>query len=215
MTIPDIKDLILNGSFIAFDVEGDGHKIASPVEFALVEFDAGEVISRNSWLINPGHEMDSYVQKVHGITDAMLIGAPTFPEIAEEIRDKVRGRTLVAHDVANDLRILETVMPDLQEVSEAIFDSFRLAKSTTPGFKKYNLISLAERLSVQPPPVREGERTGFHSAEHDAELAGLISLKLADLIPDTPKQRAHLSRMAVLQRVAQDTSDTATFRMKP
>lgn len=64
----------------------------------------GEVTDRWYTLVNP--ERDPGPVWIHGLTSELLSGAPTFPQIAEEFADKLRGRVLVAHNALFDWNMI-------------------------------------------------------------------------------------------------------------
>jgi DNA polymerase III subunit epsilon len=71
---------------------------------ALALGDDGNVEHSVSTLLNPG--VDPGPTHVHGLTPEMLAGAPCFADIAGDVADVLRGRTLVAHNVGFDYAFL-------------------------------------------------------------------------------------------------------------
>ncbi len=55
-------------------------------------------------LINP--HVPNEATQIHGITDAMTAGAPTFAAIERELRKLLQGRTVIAYNVAYDRGVL-------------------------------------------------------------------------------------------------------------
>jgi len=199
-----IEDLAeaAGGEFVAIDVEGDGHNPPHPVEIAAILYRGGVAAEERRWLINPGRPMTEFVQELHGITDAMLADAPHFAEVEEEVRSAITGRVLVAHAAKEDLRMLRTAMPDADFLPAAVIDTQRLAKAMVPGLPRYRLEAVCEALGISP---EDGEgRWGFHSAPGDAAMAGLSFMKLAAMIPPSPKQRRHVAGMAQIRMSPQE-----------
>ncbi|AUY49309.1 DEDDh family exonuclease [Streptomyces sp. CB01881] len=64
----------------------------------------GEVTDHWYTLVNP--ERDPGPVWIHGLTDELLTGAPTFPEIADEFAERLRGRVLVAHNALFDWNMI-------------------------------------------------------------------------------------------------------------
>ncbi len=64
----------------------------------------GEVIDHWYTLVNPGR--DPGPVWIHGLTSAMLADAPTFPEIAEELSERLAGRVMVAHNALFDWNMI-------------------------------------------------------------------------------------------------------------
>ncbi|WP_156662452.1 DEDDh family exonuclease [Mycobacterium sp. 1274761.0] len=71
---------------------------------ALAVGDDGNVERSVSTLLNPG--VDPGPTHVHGLTAVMLEGQPCFADVADELIEVLRGRTLVAHNVGFDYSFL-------------------------------------------------------------------------------------------------------------
>lgn len=71
---------------------------------ALAVGDDGNVEASFSSLLDPG--VDPGPTHVHGLTAEMLAGKPTFGDVVDRVADVLRGRTLVAHNVAFDYSFL-------------------------------------------------------------------------------------------------------------
>jgi DNA polymerase III subunit epsilon len=71
---------------------------------ALALGDDGNVEASFSSLLDPG--VDPGPTHVHGLTAEMLEGQPTFGDVVDRVADVLRGRTLVAHNVAFDYSFL-------------------------------------------------------------------------------------------------------------
>lgn len=71
---------------------------------ALAVGDDGNVENSFSSLLDPG--VDPGPTHVHGLTSEMLAGQPTFADVVDRVADVLRGRTLVAHNVAFDYSFL-------------------------------------------------------------------------------------------------------------
>ncbi|GAA0697927.1 DEDDh family exonuclease [Kitasatospora atroaurantiaca] len=64
----------------------------------------GEVTDHWYTLVNP--ERDPGPTWIHGLTSEALEGAPTFPEIAAELGERLRGRVMVAHNALFDWNMI-------------------------------------------------------------------------------------------------------------
>ncbi|MEU9076213.1 DEDDh family exonuclease [Kitasatospora sp. NPDC004745] len=64
----------------------------------------GEVTDHWYTLVNP--ERDPGPVWIHGLTAELLDGAPTFPQIADDFADRLRGRVLVAHNALFDWNMI-------------------------------------------------------------------------------------------------------------
>jgi DNA polymerase-3 subunit epsilon len=114
------------------------------VEVAVVVEKSGEIVSRRSWLVNPGRPIAAEATKIHGITNEAVAKAPTFADIAVEITATIGATIPGAYSAKFDnaflgaeyLRIAEVVPPWLSAKVEWVdplvfiwhFDKFRKGK---------------------------------------------------------------------------------------
>ncbi len=93
-------------SFAVVDVETTGFTNRDRVlEVAVVHAAAdGTVTGTWSTLVNPDRDIPN--TRIHGISAADVVGAPTFADIAGELADQLNGRVFVAHNAPFDTRLL-------------------------------------------------------------------------------------------------------------
>jgi DNA polymerase-3 subunit epsilon len=97
------------GRLIAVDVETTGF---SPVrgdrviEIGAVAFDKGGITEEFESLINAGERICFHAQQVHGITDDMLLEAPSPAEVFTRFQSFLENSVLVAHNAAFDVGFL-------------------------------------------------------------------------------------------------------------
>ncbi|MFQ5401649.1 MAG: exonuclease domain-containing protein [Anaerolineae bacterium] len=80
-----------------------GHRV---VEIGAIRLENWRAVAEMSQLIQPGRKMDPKASAVNGITDADLIGKPTFAEVSEELLALTEGALLVAHNAVFDAGFL-------------------------------------------------------------------------------------------------------------
>lgn len=94
--------------FAVVDTETTGldDAIDRVIELAVVYADGvGNVSDTFTWRTRPEDGRHG-AEHVHHISEADLAAAPTFPAIAGDLAEKLRGRTLVAHNAPFDTRFL-------------------------------------------------------------------------------------------------------------
>lgn len=128
------------------DVETTGFRPgqARVVSIAAVAVgDDGSVEHKVSSLLNPG--VDPGPTHVHGLTADMLAGQPTFADIAPQLMQVLRGRTLVAHNVAFDYAFLahEAELVGAQLPTETVMCTVELARRLDLGTENLRLETLA------------------------------------------------------------------------
>ncbi|MFJ9952514.1 DEDDh family exonuclease [Kitasatospora sp. NPDC091207] len=104
--VPAQRSAAPDEGFAVVDVETTGLGRSDRVISAgLYQLDAdGEVTDHWYTLVNPGR--DPGPVWIHGLTGDLLAGAPTFPEIAEEFAERLRGRVMVAHNALFDWNMI-------------------------------------------------------------------------------------------------------------
>lgn len=91
---------------IDFETTGLSPKINRVAQIAVVLTSPdGELISRWSTFINPDGQMEA--THIHGITDADVRTAPKFKDIADELRERLQGYALAAHNMRFDSSFLK------------------------------------------------------------------------------------------------------------
>ena len=115
---------------------------------ALAVGDDGNVEHSVASLLNPG--VDPGPTHVHGLTAEMLEGQPTFAEVAPRLMEILRGRTLVAHNVAFDYAFLaaEAELVGAELPVESVMCTVELARRLALGTENLRLETLARHWGV-------------------------------------------------------------------
>lgn len=89
-----------------FETTGLSPKVNRVVQIAIVTTGPeGEVVSRWSTLVNPDGPMEA--THIHGITNDDVRAAPKFKDVADELRERLSGLALSAHNMRFDASFLE------------------------------------------------------------------------------------------------------------
>ncbi len=118
------------------DVETSGFRPghARIISLAALALDAdGRVEQSVVSLLNPG--VDPGPTHVHGLTAAMLEDQPQFADIAGDVVELLRGRTLVAHNIAFDYGFLaaEAEIANRELPVDTVMCTVELAPAPRPG----------------------------------------------------------------------------------
>jgi DNA polymerase III subunit epsilon len=105
------------------------------IEVAVVHVDETGVIT-GQWdtLVNPQRDLGA--QRIHHITSAEVMDAPTFAEIAPKLIELLSGRVLVAHNASFDTRFLVAELERVGYVAdlrERSLCTMQLARDFLPG----------------------------------------------------------------------------------
>lgn len=162
--------------FTALDVETANADLASICQLGIVAFEAGEIRERWESLVNPEDEFDGMNVSIHGITEEKVKGAPTFPQVCEEVRGRLAGRVVVTHthfDVTAVSRVCEKY--SLAPMGCQWLDTAKVVRRAWPEFAR-------EGYGLKPVAKKLGIVFDHHNAAEDARAAGEI---LARAIKDT------------------------------
>jgi DNA polymerase III subunit epsilon len=111
-------------------------------------------------LLNPG--VDPGPTHVHGLTAAMLEDQPQFADVVGDLVEVLRGRTLVAHNVAFDYAFLaaEAELAEAELPVEAVMCTVELARRLDLGVDNLRLDTLAAHWGV----IQERPHDAFDDA---------------------------------------------------
>ena len=166
VTLPAPDTPVSEVTLIAFDTETTGLSPKSDriVEIGITPFTQGQPAGSVSWLVNPGREIPAYATKVHGITDAMVAGQPSFKDVYPRFTEAAGDAALLAHNATFDIRFItaEVARNGLDQPRNQVIDTLKLFRAWYPDAPSHNLAQLADYVGV--------EIDSMHRAEADATL---------------------------------------------
>ena len=133
------------------DVETTG---TSPVRDRIIEVGAlrvskGQTVEQLATLVDPERSLSPFIERLTGITDEDLRGAPLFGEIKDDLLRLVRGSILVAHNAPFDYGFLRREFErERVAFSAPCLCTARLSRALFPGYRRHNLDSIIERLGL-------------------------------------------------------------------
>ncbi|MFK3737842.1 DNA polymerase III subunit epsilon [Massilia sp. TN1-12] len=148
----------------------------------LVEIGCVEIVDRkltgNNYhrYVNPERDSDEGALAVHGLTTEFLSDKPKFHEIAEELRDFVKGAEIIIHNAPFDLGFLNHEfqrigMPPFVDHCGNVIDTLVQAKELHPG-KRNSLDALCDRYGIS------NAHRKLHGALLDSELLADVYLAM-------------------------------------
>ena len=158
--------------FVAIDFEtAIGQDSICAVGIATVE--GGEIVEGWHRLIKPpGNAYSWRTTQVHGLTSTDTAGAPEFPEVYPEIKKRIMGRKVVAHNEAFDRNALrKTMLSHSLDYGELLLPepwecTMRLYRQK--GVRPCDLASLSGRFNIE---------LNHHEAMSDARACAELYLK--------------------------------------
>lgn len=136
-----IVDIETTGGYAA------NHRIT---EIAIFHHDGIQITESYHTLINPGRDIPYYITGLTGISTEMVLNAPTFEEVAEEIFNFLDGKVFVAHNAHFDYSFLkrEFELTGINWQAKKLC-TVRLSRKIIPGLRSYSLGTLSESLGIQ------------------------------------------------------------------
>ena len=167
--------LLRGARLVAVDTEttgldpSAGHVV---LEVACVPLEDGRTGDAWSSLVRPGRPIPADAARVHGITDAMVAGAPEPSAVAAELRRACGDRMLVLHNAGFDLPFIAALLraggqPPLWN---PVIDTLGLARGLLPG-AEHSLGALSRRFGLPSETA--------HRAAGDALTTARLFLRLA------------------------------------
>jgi DNA polymerase III epsilon subunit family exonuclease len=140
--------LLIDVPFVVFDLETSGAAPstgAAVTEIGAVKVLGGEVIGEFQSFVNPGHYLSDFITSLTGITDAMLIDAPTIDQVLPTFLDFIgphNESVLVAHNSPFDMSFMKAAAiahsyqwPDYSVVDTARIARYVLERDEVPNCK--------------------------------------------------------------------------------
>lgn len=141
----------------------------------MIRFVSGEVASKFTTLVQPKRSIPPVVTaKVHGITDAMVAGSPTFEDILPRMVGFAGDDPLVFHNAGFDLAFLETealLCGEVWPTTLSTICTLAMARGSGLFGASCRLEDLARHI---------GLKQRCHRAEADAFAAGKLMLHMLD-----------------------------------
>lgn len=145
---------------------------AEIIEITLLDA-GGRVLA--DYLVRPSAPVPSEAIAVHGITDADLINAPAWPEIATQINNLLIGRLIIAHGADFDERILKQTNARY-DIEQPVFETACTMRALTyRNDKRWPKLREAARLVNAYIPA--GPQ---HRSMSDAEVCRQIVLAICN-----------------------------------
>lgn len=164
----------VQGRFLALDLETTGLDPRSDTVVSLAAIPFVDRVPGRGYvtLVHPARTIPPQSTAVHGITDAMVSGAPSLDDVLRDIDAVVGDAVLVGHRVGFDVSVLSRARRArrLPRLRNHALDTSLIAAALHPEWGDFSLERIAERLGV--------EVLNRHTAEGDALTAGRIFIAL-------------------------------------
>jgi DNA polymerase-3 subunit epsilon len=152
--------------FAVIDLETTGMTATADrvTEVGIICVVDGVVVDEWSTLVDPKCSIPAEIQALTGITNDMVRDAPTFSEIAAEVRARLADATFVAHNARFDYGFIKNEFRRMGESFTAdVLCTVRLSRRLYPEYNRHGLDQLRERHHLS--------MNGRHRALGDARAA--------------------------------------------
>jgi DNA polymerase-3 subunit epsilon len=204
--VPDRGARLADLDFTVVDVETTGWapEDASMTEIGAVRVRAGRMVAEFTSLVNPGMPVPARITELTGISDQMLVSAPSVASVLPGLLAFARGSVLAAHNAPFDLRFLTAACAGmgLDWPGFEVLDTVRLARhlmATPQEVPDRKLATLAQFFAT---PVRPS-----HRALDDARATAVVLGRLLDRLAE----REGVTTLAELDKwlAARDAEEAA------
>ena len=173
------RDMTFQQQFVAFDLETTGlsSKMDRIIEIGAVIMENGREVERFQTFVNPGRKLDRKIVELTGITDEMLLDAPSIEEVLPRFIEFVGDRVLVAHNSEFDTGFIraECLRQGIPYGFTSV-DTLILSQNLLSHLGKFKLDVVADALSLP--------EFNHHRAADDAVTCGMIMSRLMNMLEE-------------------------------
>ncbi len=184
--VDDLKEIVtgdngqdFDSTFVVFDIETTGF---SPVHNRIIEIGAvkivdGQIADRYSAFVNPDVPIPFEIEKLTGINDDMVMGAPMIDVILPQFFDFCQDAVLVAHNANFDMSfIIENARRLGLQKEFTYVDTVGIARILLPHQARHTLDAVAKTLGIS--------LENHHRAVDDAEATAEIFVKFIPMLKE-------------------------------
>ncbi len=158
---------------LAFETSGltpeQGDRV---IEVGAILLEQGIITGRYQSLINPGFRVSSFIERLTGITNAMLSKAPSSTTVFSQLKSFIGDHNLVAHNAAFDQMFFDYEMQSAGFPSKKTMAcSLLIARRLFQNIPDHKLTTLAKYLGLP-------EQQHYHRTLADAEMTAWLWLKI-------------------------------------
>lgn len=167
----------LDDTYIVFDIETTGFSSIRDriIEIGAVKVTDGRIVDRFSTFVNPERPIPFEITSLTGITDEMVMDAPTIGQVLPKFMEFIGKGALVAHNAGFDVGFIEQNCRLLGLDDHFVYvDTVALARVLLPTLSKYKLNVVARALNIS--------LENHHRAVDDAGATAEIFVKFVEML---------------------------------
>ncbi len=170
------------------DIETTGGYAATNgiIEVSILISDGSRITENFDCLVNPKQEIPWFIQKLTGITNAMVSKAPPFEEVAGTIHQLLSDNVFVAHNVNFDCSFLKNHLSQCGfTLNTKKLCTIRMSRQIFPGHRSYSLGNICHSLGIE---IKNKHRAGGDAAATAVLLHRLLAQDEKNLIAASLKR---------------------------
>ena len=149
------------------------------IEIGAVRLRDGKLVDSFQELMNPGFDVDTFIENYTGITNEMLTDARSCESVMKDFCDYIGDDNLVAHNASFDQRFLDAEFDEIShKYSGEFVCSMLLARRLYQESPNHQLGTLIQYKNIPA-------KGDFHRALFDAEMTSKLWLQMLTDLEDT------------------------------
>ena len=200
------QDMPITGDFVAFDLETTGLSSEKDtiIEIGAVLFSGGEEQKRFQTFVDPKRKLDPEIIQLTGITDDMLVGAPSIEDVLPKFMEFVGDRVVVAHNAKFDTSFIkEACLKQGIPYTLTAVDTLMLSRHLMPQLQRHKLDAVAKALKL--PDFKH------HRAVDDSNICGRIMVRFAQMLA----KQGYSTIQEVSEKLSHKRSKGVIFAERP
>ncbi|MDR1567239.1 MAG: 3'-5' exoribonuclease [Streptococcaceae bacterium] len=166
---------------VDLETTGSSPQLDKLIQIGIVFIEHGVVVDSFSQDINPEQKLSAHIAKLTQITDAQLLRAPLFEEVAELIYTLLKDKIFIAHNINFDYQFLKYQFAQQGfDFDVKGIDTVELTQILYPTLDSYRLEDIARTFQLQLLQA--------HQAENDALATAELFIHLNQRADELPKQ---------------------------
>lgn len=142
---PEISDYVI----FDFETTGLNPKSDRIIQIGAVKIVHGEVVAKYSTYVNPMKNITKKITEINGITNEMVMDAPTEDVALPEFMEFIKKLPITAYNLSFDLNFLVAALDRIETDLGVIgcFDSLMIAKKEYPELPNHKLETVVKSIS--------------------------------------------------------------------
>lgn len=135
--------------FVDIETNGGNGERGRITEIAVIRVENNEVTDEYRSLVNPGSSIPHWITKLTGITNADLVDAPYFDDIAHDLHRIMDGAIFVAHNVRFDYSFIKRQLEaGGYTFRPKLFCTVRMSRALYPEHRGHSLEKIIHRHGI-------------------------------------------------------------------